>query len=231
MAKEKILIIDDEEYIRKAIKKSLVHEAYIFEEAVSGETALAVLSNKTFDLIILDVMLGDYCGFELIRKIKMLSIKTPIIVVSGRNEDYDKILGLGLGADNYITKPFTPVILCAHVKALLRSYKEYNKSTVSSLNFICTGPFKFDLNAYKLYKNEDLIDLSFKENLLMKFFMENPQQVFTKQQIYENVWSDAIIDDNAIMVYMHNLRKKVEENPKSPKHIMTVWGLGYKFVP
>jgi DNA-binding response OmpR family regulator len=231
MAKEKILIVDDEEYIRKAIKKSLVHEAYVFEEADSGETALAILRGGIFDLIILDVMLGDHDGFEMIRKIKMLGIRTPIIVVSGRSEDYDKILGLGLGADNYITKPFTPAILCAHVKALLRSYKEYNKTAANSFNFICTGPFKFDLNAYKLYKNDNFIDLSFKENLLMKFFMENPQQVFTKQQIYENLWSDTIIDDNAIMVYMHNLRKKVEDNPKSPKHILTVWGLGYKFIP
>lgn len=231
MAKEKILIVDDEDYIRKLIKKSLIHENYSFEEAACGQSALTALKNEIFDLIILDVMLGDHDGFELIKEIKGLGIKTPIILVSGRNEDYDKILGLGLGADNYITKPFSPAILCAHVKAQLRSYKERTKSNANSANFIIEGPFKFDLKTYKLYKKDCFIDLSYKENLLMKFFLENPQQVFTKQQIYENLWSETIIDDNAIMVYMHNLRKKVEENPKAPQHIITVWGIGYKFVP
>ncbi len=231
MAMEKILVVDDEDYIRRLIKKSLVHENYTFIEAASGQSALEILKTETFGLIILDVMLGDKDGFELIKEIKGMGITTPILFVSGRSEDYDKILGLGLGAVNYITKPFSPAILCAHVKAQLRCYREYVKSYANTSNSIVQGPFRFDLKTYKFYKNESLIDLSYKENLLMKFFMENPQQVFTKQQIYENIWSETIIDDNAIMVYMHNLRKKVEDDPKSPNHIATVWGIGYKFVP
>jgi DNA-binding response OmpR family regulator len=231
MAKEKILIVDDEEYIRKLIKKSVIQENYLFEEASSGQSALELLKTESFDLIILDVMLGDQDGFELIREIKILGIKTPIIFVSGRNDDYDKILGLGLGASNYITKPFSPAILRAHIQAQLRSYKEYNRSQPSFHGFIIEGPFKFDIKTYKLYKNENLIDLSYKENMIMKFFIEHPGQVFTKHQIYENLWSETIVDDNAIMVYMHNLRRKVEADPKSPKHIVTVWGIGYKFIP
>jgi DNA-binding response OmpR family regulator len=231
MAKEKILIVDDEESVRKLIKKSLIHENYLIEEASSGQSALAILQDNAFDLIILDVMLGDQDGFELIKEIKSLDIMTPIILVSGRSEDYDKILGLGLGASNYITKPFSPAILCAHVKAQIRSYKEYYKPQPVPSSFIIEGPFKFDLKTYRFYKNECLIDLSYKENQLIKFFIENPHQVFTKQQLYENIWSETIIDDNAIMVYMHNLRKKIEDCPKSPKHITTVWGIGYKFVP
>lgn len=231
MENEKILVVDDEEYIRKLIKRSLMHENYIFEEATSGQSALAILKKESFDLIILDLMLGDIDGFEVIKEIKSLDINTPIILVSARSGDYDKILGLGLGASNYITKPFNPAILCAYVKAQLRNYKEYNKASSSSANSIVQGPFKFDLKTYKLYKNEKLIDLSYKENLLMKYFMENPLQVFTKQQIYENIWSDTIIDDNVIMVYIHTLRKKIEDNPKVPKHIQCVWGIGYKFVP
>lgn len=231
MAKQKILIIDDEEYIRKLVRRSLINENYLIEEASSGEEALTHLKNNLFDLIILDVVLGDEDGFELIQEIKFLGIKTPIIFVSGRCEDHDQILGLGLGASNYITKPFSPAILCAHVKAQLRYYREYSVEKTSLSNFIIEGPFKFDLKAYKLYKNENLIDLSYKENLLIKFFIENPLQVFTKEQLYENVWNDAIIDDNAIMVYIHQLRKKIEDNVKSPKHIITVWGIGYKFIP
>jgi len=229
MAMERILIIDDEDYIRRLIKKSLVHENYLFAEAASGQSALKILTTEIFDLIILDVMLGDQDGFELIKDIKGMGITTPILFVSGRGEDYDKILGLGLGAVNYITKPFSPAILCAHVKAQLRSFKELSKA--NSSNMLVEGPFRFDLKTYKLYKNDSFIDLSYKENLLMKFLMENPRQVFTKQQIYENIWSETIIDDNAVMVYMHNLRKKIEDNPKYPKHIETVWGIGYKFVP
>jgi DNA-binding response OmpR family regulator len=231
MAKEKILIIDDEDYIRKLIRKSLIHENYQLEEASSGQSALEILKSNTFDMIILDVMLEDYDGFELIKEIKKLGIKSSIFFVSGRCEDYDKILGLGLGADNYITKPFSPAVLCAHVKAQLRIHRDYVKISAVPSNLIIRNIFKFDLKTYKFYKEENLIDLSYKENLLMKLFMENPQQVFTKEQIYENVWHDTIIDDNAIMVYISNLRKKIENKPKSPKHIVTVWGIGYKFVP
>lgn len=231
MGKAKILIVDDEESMRKLIKKSLLYENYIVQEAACAETALKLLKNKAFDLIILDVMLGDLDGFEVIKKIKALGIKTPIILVSGRNEDYDKILGLGLGANNYITKPFNPALLCAHVKAQLRSYQEFSIACPQSSDFIIQGPFKFNLKTYRLYKNENLIDLSYKENLLIHFFLQHPRQVFTKQQIYESIWSETFIDDNAIMVYIHNLRKKLEDNPKSPKYIVTVWGIGYQFVP
>lgn len=231
MAKEKILIVDDEEYIRKLVKKSLAHENYLFEEASCGELALEILKNKVFDLIILDVMLGDYNGFELIKEIKNLEVKSSILLLSGRSEDYDKILGLGLGADNYITKPFSPAVLNAHIKAQLRIYKEFNKLQISPSSFIIRGSFKFDLKTYKLYKDGILIDLSYKETQIMNFFIENPHQVFTKQQIYKNIWDETIIDENAIMVYIHNLRKKIEDNFKSPNHILTVWGIGYKFIP
>lgn len=230
MARERILIVDDEAPIRKLIIKSISQENYIIEEASSGESALKKLQSNSFDLIILDVMLEDMDGFELIKEIKMLGIKNPIIFVTGRDEDYDKILGLGLGADNYITKPFSPAILCAYVKAQLRTYKSLSKHKQSD-QAIIQGPFKFDLQSHTLYKNQEHISLSSIENQLIKFLMENPQQVFTKQQIYERVWKDHVVDDNAIMVYIHNLRKKIEINPKFPKHIVTVWGIGYKFMP
>ncbi len=228
---EKILIIDDEEYIRKLVKKSLQYENYLIKEAACGESAIEVLKAETFDLIILDVMLGDIDGFELIKEIKRMGVATPVLFLSGRKEEYDKILGLGLGAVNYITKPFSPAVLCAYVKAQIRGFKEYSKADTNLPYLIIEGPFRFDLKTYKLYKNEVLIDLSYKETQLIKFFLENPHQIFTKQQIYENIWSETIIDDNAVMVYIHNLRKKIENNPKSPVHLETAWGIGYKFTP
>lgn len=232
MAKEKILIVDDEEYIRKLIKKSLINENYLIEEASSGNELLNKIKTNNFDLIILDIMLEDKDGFELIKEIKNLGINIPILLVSGRNEDYDKILGLGVGADDYITKPFNPAVLCARIKAHIRRYKELIKlQKNNSSNLIIHGPFKLDLKTYKFFKNDQEIDFSFKENMLIKFFMENPNQVFTKKQLYENVWNDTIIDNNSIMVYIRHLRKKIEDNSNKPKYIVTVWGIGYKFVP
>lgn len=231
MTNGRILIVDDEEYMRKLIKRSLIHENYLIEEASCAQSAILILKNYVFDLIILDLTLGGQDGFELIQEIKSLKIKTPIIIVSGRTEDHHKILGLGLGASNYITKPFSPALLCAYVKAQIKTHLQYNTIQSNQSNFIIAGPFKFDLATYKFYKNEELIDLSYKENQLIKFLIENPQQVFTKKQLYENVWDEFITDDNTIMVYIHQLRKKLEDNPKSPKHIMTAWGIGYKFVP
>lgn len=231
MAKEKILIVDDEEYIRKIVKKSLLSENFLIEEASSGETMLKKIEDCSFDLIILDIMLEDQDGFELIKVVRSLGIQIPILLLSGRNEDYDKILGLGIGADDYITKPFNPAVLSARVKAHIRRYKELVKLQSNSSNLLKQGDFIFDLKTLKFYKNDKEIDLSYKENMLIKFFMENPRQVFTKQQLYENVWSDTIIDDNCIMVYIHHLRKKIEVKPDKPKHLQTIWGIGYKFVP
>lgn len=229
--KRRILIIDDEEYMRKLIKRSLINQNYHIDEACSAEVALLTLNEHTYDLIILDLTLGDMDGFDFIQEIKALKIKTPIMIVSGRTEDYDQILGLGLGAVNYITKPFSPAVLSAHVKAQINTYLKYKEKGQDSSSNLVKGPFKFDYYSYKLYKNNEFIDLSSKEILLMKFLMENPGQVFTKDQLYEKVWENYIADDNIVMVYIHQLRKKVESNPKEPKHILTVWGIGYKFIP
>lgn len=227
MTTAKVLIVDDEASIRKLIISSLAKEKYTIDEADSGQKALERLKADHYDLIILDIMLGDIDGFDLIRRIKEMKIISPIMVLSGRNDDYDKILGLGLGANNYLTKPFSPAALCAYAKALIRDHR---KSFAPTPTIIEVGKFRFDNNTFKLYKSNEHIDLTSKECMLIKFLMENPNQVFSKQQLYENVWDDIIVDDNAIMVYIHNLRKKIEHDPKNPKHLITVWGIGYKFV-
>lgn len=209
MNNDKILIVDDEASIRRLIRRSLANENYNIIEADSGKLALDILENEIFGLIILDVNLGDYDGFELIKDIKYRGITTPIIFVSGRNEDYDKILGLGLGANNYITKPFSPAILCAHVKSQLRIIKEFSKVHTNTSNHINQGQFKFDLNSYKFYKNQQFIDLSYKENAIIRFFMENPNRVFTKEQIYENIWCDAIVASHFFCKKLHGKLQKL----------------------
>lgn len=227
MSKEKILIVDDEASIRKLIKKSLSRENMTIYESENGEQTLELVKKISFDLIILDVMMEDIDGLEVLKKIRSNGINIPILIVSGRNEDYDEILGFGIGADDYITKPFSPAVLCARVKAHLRRKNELVDKPKTTIDI---GNLSFNLNTLKLYKNGTEIPLSSKETMLMKFFMENPNQVFSKEQLYRNIWGDTIIDDNSIMVYIRHLRIKIEDNPKQPSYIQTVWGIGYKFV-
>lgn len=227
MSKEKILIVDDEASVRRLIKKSLSRENMTIYESENGEQTLDLVKKISFDLIILDVMMEDIDGLEVLKKIRSNGINIPILIVSGRNEDYDEILGFGIGADDYITKPFSPAVLCARVKAHLRRKNELVDKPKTTIDI---GNLSFNLNTLKLYKNDTEIPLSSKETMLMKFFMENPNQVFSKEQLYRNIWGDTIIDDNSIMVYIRHLRIKIEDNPKQPSYIQTVWGIGYKFV-
>lgn len=223
----KILVVDDEESARKLIKKTLIKEAFDVYESESGTQALSVIEKFDFDLILLDINMKEIGGLEVLRRLREKGNEVPVIILSGRNSDPDKVLGLGIGADDYITKPFSPSVLTARVKSLLRRTKSKNINS----NFIVISPFKFDLKTIKLYKNDVEIDLSSKELKLIKFFMENPYQVFTKEQLFKEVWNDDIVSDSTIMVYIRYLRKKIEENPKNPKYLKTVWGIGYIFSP
>ncbi|MDF2595180.1 MAG: response regulator with CheY-like receiver domain and winged-helix DNA-binding domain [Clostridia bacterium] len=226
MISEKVLIVDDDLSVRKVLSKVIQSNGIEPYQASSGEEAVRLLQENKYDLVILDIMMNGMDGFEVVQAIRGKGIHTPIIILSGRNEDYDTLYGLDIGADDYITKPFNPVLLGAKVKALIRRNKQ---ASTDNQNYITLGPFQYSLRTFKLYKNEEEIPLSAKENLMMKVFMENKERVFTKEQLYELVWGDAIVDDNAIMVYISHLRNKIEDDPKKPKHIKTIWGLGYKF--
>ena len=150
----------------------------------------------------------------------------PIIIVSGRKEDYDTLYGLDIGADDYVTKPFNPVTLGAKVKALIRR----SRSGLAGSEIIKAGPFTYNTATLRFYKNEEEISLSSKENAMMKLFLDNVNRVFSKDMLYDMIWGTAVIDENAIMVYISRLRQKIEDDPSSPKYIQTVRGLGYRFV-
>lgn len=229
MARSKILVADDEAYIRKMVAAALESENLEVFEAKNGNEALERVTQEYFDLIILDIMMGDIDGYEVISKIRGMGVNTPIFLLSGRNEDHDKIIGFGIGADCYITKPFSPSVLCAQVKNHIRRYKELLE-VKNNNDKIILGPFVFNRKTYTLYKNGVMLHLSSKEVQLVKFFMENPNQVFSKEQLYQNVWGDTVIDDNTIMVYIRHLRSKIEDVPNNPRFLQTVWGIGYTFV-
>ena len=180
-------------------------------------------------MILMDVMLGDMEGFDVIKQLRNRGIKTPVMIVSGRNEDYDSLYGLSVGADDYITKPFRPLVLGAKVKALIRRNKDRILDHASALE---CGPFSYQYTTMRFFKNGKELDFSSRESALFLLFLQNPGQIFTKDMIYEAVWGNSVaVDDNAIMVYINRLRSKIEDDRQKPAHILTVRGLGYRFVP
>lgn len=226
MAGEHILVADDEKAVRKAIKAAYNSENMEATIASGGCEALSLIKKYKYDLILLDILMPDMDGFEVIRAIRSLQIYTPIILLSGKSEEYNKILGLGLGADDYITKPFSVALLISKSKALIRRNNIYSNKTLKDLSI---GPFTFCQNSYRAYKNGTELPMTAKELALFKYFLENPKQVFTKEQLYQQIWNHHVIDDNTIMVYIKRLRGKIEDNPKQPKYLRTIWGIGYQF--
>lgn len=225
---DKILIVDDDPAIRKLLEKVMHSNDMETTTADSGGEALRLLAQHTYDLILMDVMLGDMEGFEVIKRLRSQGIRTPVMIVSGRNEDYDSLYGLSIGADDYITKPFRPVVLGAKVKALIRRNRDF---ILDKPNRLECGPFTYDYGTMRFYKDGEELILSTREAALFLLFLQNPGQVFTRDMIYEKIWGTSVaVDDNAIMVYINRLRGKIEVDRQKPVHIVTVRGLGYRFV-
>lgn len=222
-----VLIVDDDEDVRKMLYKVIRGNGIEADTARSGEEALQKTEKTRYDLILLDVNMEGMDGFEVVETLRRRGIETPVIIVSGRKEDYDTLYGLDIGADDYITKPFNPITLGAKVKALIRRSRT-GSGAVSTT--ITAGPFRYDTTTLRFYKDGEEIPLSSKENAIMKLFMDNVNRIFSKDMLYDMVWGSAIIDENAIMVYINRLRQKIEEDSANPRYIQTVRGLGYRFV-
>lgn len=222
-----VLIVDDDEAVQTMLYKVIRSNTLDAEIASSGEQALEMTAKKHYDLILLDVNMHGMDGFQVVQQLRTRKIQTPIIIVSGRQEDYDTLYGLDIGADDYVTKPFNPIVLGAKVKALIRRSKG---NLPGAQAVITAGPFRYNTTTLRFYKNDQEILLSSKENAMMKLFLDNVNRIFSKDMIYDLVWGEAIIDENAIMVYINRLRQKIEDDPAKPKYIQTVRGLGYRFV-
>lgn len=222
-----VLIVDDDEAVLTMLYKVIKSNGIDADTTSSGEKALEQISKHNYDLILLDINMQGMDGFQVIETIRKQGIKTPIIVISGRKEDYDMLYGLDIGADDYITKPFNPIIVGAKVKALIR--RSQNRLNDTS-DIITAGPFQYNTTTLRFYKNDEEILLSAKENAIMKLFIDNVNRIFSKDMLYDLIWGESIIDENAIMVYINRLRQKIEEEPGNPKYIQTVRGLGYRFV-
>ncbi|WP_044641208.1 response regulator transcription factor [Risungbinella massiliensis] len=230
----RVLIAEDEKEIRDLLKKYLEREWYKVDVAVDGEEALMLFEQNQYNLIILDLMMPKIDGIEVCRQLRNKT-NVPIMMLTAKDHEVDKILGLTIGADDYITKPFSIHEVVARVKALMRRFfilgSDSSNDSSNETSLIQFKGLMVDLKKYIVMKEGEEISLTGKELQLLKFFVTHPGQVFTKTQLFRNVWdSDYLEDDNTVMVHIRKLRMKIETDPSNPQYIQTVWGIGYKFV-
>ena len=222
----RILIVEDEPALANVVKDYLKNELFDVEICTEGDKAIEVFNKYRPSLLILDLMLPGMNGYEICKNVRMTSV-IPILILSAKTDEFDKVMGPNLGADDYMTKPFRPKELVARVNALIRRSQVFNKD---NLEVIDVEDIRIFIKEYKVEKNNINMDLSKKEFELLLFLAKNPKQVFTREHLYEGVWGlDSFGDLDTVTVTINRLRQKIEENPATPKHILTVWGVGYKF--
>lgn len=228
MAKETILIVDDEKEIRNLIEIYLKNEGYNVLHAEHGEAALRIIKQTDVDLIVLDVMMPQLDGIETCMKLR--EEKTmPIIMLSAKSQDIDKITGLSIGADDYVTKPFNPLEIVARVKSQLRRYYKLNHQSEKKANEIEIDELLIRIDTHQVLIRGVEVKLTPREFDILELLAKSPGRVYNIEQIYENVWKDSFFQsDNTVMVHIRKLREKIEENPSKPRYIKTVWGVGYK---
>jgi DNA-binding response OmpR family regulator len=225
-----ILIADDESEIVELLKLYMEKEGYTVVAAFSGKEALEAVNRTNIDLVVMDIMMSVMNGLQALKELR-LTYNIPVILLSARVQDHDKILGLGMGADDYITKPFNPLEVVARVQAQLRRFYHLNRAqeSMSPSDKITIGELTLDRISCQVSKNDQTISLTSIEYKLLQHFMEHPNRVFTKRQLYETVWGDYYTsDDNTVMVCISKLRDKIESDPILP-YLVTIRGLGYKF--
>ena len=230
----KLLLIEDDTEISDMLKTFLTTENYEVTAAYDGEDALRKFSSGDYALVLLDLMIPKKNGMEVMKTIRETSI-VPIIILSAKDTDSDKTLGLGLGADDYITKPFSVTEVLARIKANIRRSTQYAPNADAGKKEerreapITKGGLTMEPDTYSLTKDGRKIDLTAKEFDILKLLMKNPKKVYTKEQLYSLIWKDAYLgDENAVNVHISRLRNKIEDNPRDPKYVVTVWGIGYK---
>ena len=223
-----ILVCDDDKAIVEAIDIYLTQEGHHILKAYDGEEAIQILNNNPVDLLIIDIMMPKLDGIRATLKIREKNV-LPIIILSAKSEDADKILGLNVGADDYVTKPFNPLELVARVKSQLRTYTQLGSVSYKQGNVYETGGLVIDDDRKEVNVDGELVKLTPIEYGILLFLVKNKGMVFSISQIYENIWNEeAIAADNTVAVHIRHIREKIEINPKEPRYLKVVWGLGYK---
>ena len=225
----KILIVEDEESIAELEKDYLELSGFEVETARDGNAGLEKAMSEKFDLLILDLMLPGVDGFEICKKVREEK-NIPILMVSAKKDDIDKIRGLGMGADDYMTKPFSPSELVARVKAHLARYERLVNSNVKANDIVEIRGIKIDKTARRVWINGEEKNFTTKEFDLLTFLAENPNHVFTKEELFREIWDMESIGDIAtVTVHIKKIREKIEFDTAKPQYIETIWGVGYRF--
>jgi len=232
MKKKKILIVEDDVSIAEIERDFLEINGFEIVVAANGADGLHEAAGRTYDLILLDVMMPELDGYELARRLRgePHNLDIPILMVTAKTEDADKIRGLGLGADDYISKPFSPTELVARVKANIAQYERLTAGSAGKAEEIVAGDIRINTKEHRVYVDGKEIDLKNKEYELLLFLASNPGVIFGKETLYESVWGmDAMGDSATVAVHVNRLREKIEREPSDPDHVQTVRGVGYRF--
>lgn len=221
---QRILVIEDNVVISRSIEEVLIKEGFLVHVALDGEKGLWSFHNNPYDLVLLDLNLPDMRGEEILKRIRAKS-DVPVIIISIINTEVDKAVYLGLGADDYITKPFSLLETSARVKALLRRTKSKEDRSEDEIH---VGDLHIKFNSFEVFKNGRQLPLTAKEFQIFKLLVQHPTQTFSKEDIYHIVWQEDLYNDNLLNVHIRRLRSKIEDEPSEPKYIKTHWGFGYK---
>lgn len=223
-----ILVVDDDADIVNAVRLYLEKEGFCVYGAADGFEALDVLEQRTIHLILMDVMMPRMDGFSAILRIRQKR-NLPILVMSAKTEDSDKVLGLSIGADDYISKPFSPTELVARVKSHLRRYLTLGGAQAGG-PLVRVGRLEYDFEAHQLTADGEPVRLTPTETRIMELFFRSPGRVFSAEEIYAGAWGESNVyaPENTVMVHIRRIREKIELNPKEPEYVKVVWGLGYK---
>jgi DNA-binding response OmpR family regulator len=222
--KPTVLVVDDDPQIVELMRDFLLAEDYGVESATDGLEALRVMETSPVNCVLLDVMMPNLNGFEVCRQIRE-TYDIPVLFLSARDEDYDKIRGLGLGADDFIVKSASPLEVVARIKAVMRRYRAPGPTTVARLDF---KRFSIDIKAHQVLVAGRPVNFTAREFELLHFMAEHPYQIFTREQLFQRFWGD-IGDRHTVTVHIGRIREKIEVDPNSPEYIVTVWGVGYRF--
>jgi len=226
-----ILVVDDDPLVCKGLKFNLEQAGYKVSTASTAHTALELAGRNAFDAAILDIGLPDENGLDLCKMLKARR-DLPVIFLTARRRELDEIVGLEIGADDYITKPFSADVLLAHLRAVLRRISKPISEPHPAEQPITTGPFKLNPVNHTAHKNDRALDLAPREFDLLHMFMSHPERAFTSDELVEGVWGVEFVGEPQVLyVQVRSLRMKIEEDPSAPKHILTLRGVGYKFVP
>lgn len=230
MENDCILVVEDDNEIRNGVEIYLRNQGYEVVTAANGREGLEALAEREFHLAIVDIMMPVMDGITMLMQLRARNYEFPVIMLSAKSEEVDKIMGLNMGADDYVTKPFTPLELLARVNSQLRRYKKYLSAVSEQENghVYRIGGLELNEDTVEVTVDDEPVKLTPMEFKIVQLLIKNPGRVFSADEIYERVWNERAVNTDTIMVHVRNIREKIELDPKNPKYLKVVWGIGYK---